>query len=136
MQCSPDGRYTSNMERDDLTRLRHALTQTWNFAPAPSQNLTETELIDLLQRKVEFLLKHDYQRLLSGLYILDIAETKMAEANALESAGETARLLAEAILEREIEKMESRKKYRREGSLDVPFDVNTNDLAGPDDPSG
>ena len=123
------------MEHDDLTRLRHALTQTWNFAPVPSQDLTEAELTDLLQRKVEFLLKHDYQRLLSGLYILDITETKLTEANARKSTGETARLLAEAILEREIEKMESRKKYRREGSLDVPFEVNTNDLAGPDSPS-
>ncbi len=123
------------MERDDLTRLRHALTQTWNFAPAPSQSLTEAEIVDLLQRKVEFLLKHDYQRLLSSLYILDIAETKLAEANARKSTGETARRLAEAILEREIEKMESRKRYRREGSLDVPFEVNTNDLADPDIPS-
>ena len=123
------------MEHDDLTRLCHALTQTWNFPPAPSQNLTEAELTDLLQRKVEFLLKHDYQRLLSSLYILDISETKLAEANARECTGETARLLAEAILEREIEKMESRKKYRQDGSLDVPVEVNTNDLADPDSPS-
>ena len=123
------------MERDDLARLHHGLAQTWNFAPAPSRNLTKTELVDLLQRKVEFLLKHDYERLLSSLYILDIAETELAEATAQKSTCETARLLAEAILEREIEKMESRKKFRREGSLDVPFEVKKNDLADPDGPS-
>lgn len=70
-------------------------------------------LLDELDRRVDFLLKHDFERLMSCMYTIDISEQRFSEAVKLPEKEKPARAIAQLILEREIQKMESRRRYTR-----------------------
>ena len=68
-------------------------------------------LLDELGRRVDFLLKYDFERLTSCMYMIDISEQRFSEAVKLPEKDKPARVIAQLILEREVEKMESRRRY-------------------------
>lgn len=90
------------------------IAQFWAL-PSDAADLTSE-----LEARIAWLLKHDYERLLNAVYLLDLPERAFREAMALASNEATARRLAELILVREREKFESRRRYRRNRSMDVP----------------
>lgn len=92
------------------------IARNWEL-PEP---IREDDLVSDLAERVEWLMKHDYERLLNAIYLLDVPERRFHEAVRSRPTGAAARRLAEAILERERQKFESRRRYRRERSLDVP----------------
>ncbi len=106
------------MDKQNLDDLRHALVQSWNVQLGHEPD--GDALLDSLTHRVAFLMKHDYEGLLNGLYLLDISEQKFSYAVEMSNNADKARALAELILDREIEKMESRRHYKRQGSVDVP----------------
>lgn len=64
-----------------------------------------------LMENIEWLLDNDFERLLSVLYRIDVSEVKvrrLIEQNEGENAAE---IIADLILERQLQKIESRKKY-------------------------
>lgn len=65
----------------------------------------------LIMRVVEELLVKDFNRLINCLYILDVSEVKLKSALA-ESNENPASIIAEMIIERELQKVETRKKYK------------------------
>lgn len=99
---------------DETEHIVDAVSQSWGVATT-----TEEDLLDDLARRIAWLMKFDYERLLSALYLLDLSEAKFRQASALATDEKKARILAELILEREAQKLESRKRYRRERSTDV-----------------
>jgi hypothetical protein len=103
------------MERDEFAELRHALTQGWNLPATPAAPEWE-DLRAALARRVAHLLRHDMQRLVSAMYLLDVSEARFNAAHGAGSVDESARRLADVILEREAEKLASRRAYRRERS--------------------
>ena len=64
-----------------------------------------------LSRAVSELLDKDFNRLLIALYRIDVSEQKVAEAINNEAAGEIAPRIATLIIERELQKVITRKKY-------------------------
>ena len=98
------------MERDDMEDLHRALVQSWQIEPVAG--LTSHAFLDALADRVAMMLKHNLDRLVAAMYTLDVDETRFSAALALPGNSATARAVAELILEREIEKMISRRNYR------------------------
>ena len=114
------------MNRTDLEDLHHAVVQAWNTAWVQAGALSEEAILEALARRVAFLIRHDIDRLFAALYLIDVSEERFDRANIISTGMEGAQALARTIFDREIEKMESRKKYRRERSVDAPFRVEPN----------
>lgn len=72
------------------------------------------KLREILTRRIEELLHEDFNRLTSALYQMDIDEEKVQAALRLPSFGKCALSLADAIIEREIEKALFRHKTAEE----------------------
>ena len=65
----------------------------------------------LIMRVVEELLSKDFSRLVNCLYRLDVSEEKLKEALAA-SNDNPASVITQMIIEREMQKVETREKYR------------------------
>ena len=78
---------------------------SWN------ENFLEEARI-LLVAKIDFLLDHDFEKLLWILYRIDVNEEKARQALALQSEKRPSELLADFIIERQIEKAKTRLKYK------------------------
>ncbi|NGX83193.1 hypothetical protein [Aequorivita sp. KMM 9714] len=83
--------------------------------PAPQNNQNYEQLKKDLAEYLNDLLVGDYNKLISILYRIDIAQEKavaeLAKNAENESPGET---LARLIIERQLQKIETRRKYRKE----------------------
>lgn len=83
--------------------------------PAPQNNQNYEQLKKDLADYLNDLLVSDYNKLISILYRIDIAQEKavaeLAKNAENESPGET---LARLIIERQLQKIETRRKYRKE----------------------
>ncbi|MCS7085059.1 MAG: hypothetical protein RMM53_02400 [Bacteroidia bacterium] len=66
---------------------------------------------DLLARRIEDMLRNDFPTLIQALYRVDVPEVEVARAFQAETLAQTARLLARAVVERQLQKIASRKKY-------------------------
>lgn len=73
--------------------------------------LSTDTLLARLDKLVAYLLEKDFGRLLQILYRIDIPEQKFKEALASDK-GEPSFIIARLILERELQKVETRKRYR------------------------
>jgi len=109
------------MDKTDLEDLRHSVVQAWNTAGVAEDALSEDAILEALTKRVASLIRYDIDRLFTALYLIDVSEERFDKASILSKGEASACELARAILDREIEKMESRKKYRREQSVDAPF---------------
>ena len=69
------------------------------------------DLEALLEKSITHLIDSDFERLLQVLYRIDIDELKVKKAFA--NSDSVANSLAKLILAREIQKIETRKKYRQ-----------------------
>ncbi len=67
------------------------------------------KLKEWLAHEIQLLLDHDFQRFLNMLYRIDVDEQKAKEAFADK---DPSMKLAELIIERELQKVESRRKYK------------------------
>lgn len=103
-------------ERADLGStpegVRHALVQQWNVPLRPDEHDWEV-LRQRLTERVRFLLDHDLNRLMTGLYLLDVPESACHAALTAPKAVDASLQLADAILAREAEKAETRRRFTR-----------------------
>ena len=75
---------------------------------------TDADFMQLLAKKINDLIVHDFNKLISILYRADINEKKMSmllEQNKNENAG---KLIAALFVERQLEKIKSRRESRRD----------------------
>ena len=103
----------AGMEPTDLQDVHRALVQQWDIWPLEEKRIAWDAILDELGRRVDFLLKHDFDRLMSCMYTIDVSEKRFSEALDLPEKDKPARAIAQLILEREVEKMKSRKRYAR-----------------------
>ena len=97
----------------DFKEAQHALTQRWGV-PAAQDSSGDTDyelLLEVLTQRVSHLMLHRNQKLMASLYILDIEEDRYNLAMRGANHQQRATSLARAILERETEKIHSRRKY-------------------------
>jgi hypothetical protein len=121
------------MEPCDLECVHRALVQQWGIWPLGPSRLAREALIEELGRRVDFLLRHDLERLMTSMYLLDVPEEKFAEAVRRPAHEGPARILAEIILEREVEKMQTRQQYTRRERTEIT--VRIEGRRRPDDPA-
>lgn len=80
-----------------------------HFQPVPSD--TE-EIRNKLKDVIDHLLENDFERLLNAIYRLDIDESKFNQVISGVYGNDVSGKLAEIIIEREVRKVETRKRYR------------------------
>lgn len=73
---------------------------------------TYENVIEVLTSSVMYLLLHDMEKLLNILYRIDVNEPKVKAAFAQNNPKLIAPTIAQLILDRELQKAESRRKYK------------------------
>ncbi len=101
------------MASQEILRLGSQLiTKDLGLAPSElddTSNLSELEA--KLTKVVQYLLDRDFQRLVNAMYRIDLSESQFKEILATAEPELVASSLAKAILNRELEKAELRRKY-------------------------
>ena len=104
------------MQREYPDELQAALSHSWQIRELSGDNLAEhpDPLLAVLQERIAELLRDDMQTLLTAMYRLDIPERKFAQAMSLSSTEAIAEALAQIVLEREVQRLRSRKQYEQD----------------------
>lgn len=76
--------------------------------------ISQEELRQQLATHINHLINHDFEKLVFNLYRIDVDEARMRALLAKKEGENAALLIADLIIERQIQKMESRKKFRQE----------------------
>ena len=90
------------------------LVRACGLADETSALVGADSLLHELARRVEYLLRHDSEKLKFYLYSLDVSEDEVAKAFEPDSAEEPALRIARAILDREAQRLRTRKRYEQE----------------------
>jgi len=75
--------------------------------------LTKEELRSILSAKIEYLLNHDFQKLLNILYRIDVDEQKAKELLRKHSPSQAPIILADLIIERQLQKIKTRQQFSK-----------------------
>ena len=95
---------------DNLLPLALKFTnQDFNLEIPAQKVVNKDQFLKILTDVIQHLLDKDFERLVNGLYRIDINEQKFKLALTSENAAETIALL---IIERELQKVETRRKYK------------------------
>lgn len=92
-----------------LADTRDALVERWHVRPDAESNWDI--LLEALAERILGLLRDNPDRLFSALYVLDISERVSREAMTAPTIQDKAKALAKAILDRETQKIATRRKY-------------------------
>ena len=84
--------------------------------PVPP-GITYDELVDWLSPHINLLLKNDFNRLIYLLYRVDISEEKLRYLLANNKDAMVESIIAKMMIERQSEKIESRRRYRNNGPI-------------------
>jgi hypothetical protein len=103
MKNYPDAKQVVRLLSKDL-RLED---DHFNSVPSSLEGIREK-----LKWIIEHLLQNDFERLLNAMYRLDIDESKFKSVISGTYGNDVAGKLAEIVIERELKKIETRKRYR------------------------
>lgn len=84
------------------------------------ETLSYEELRGRLAAHINHLINHDFEKLVYYLYRIDVDENKMRSLLAAKEGENAAGLIADLIIERQLQKIESRKK--NSGTENIPDD--------------
>ncbi len=79
---------------------------------------TETDLLQLLSDKINHLIVHDFDKLISILYRADIDEKKLNYILAENKNEDAGKLIALLFIERQMQKIKSREAFRNSSEND------------------
>jgi hypothetical protein len=74
-------------------------------------SVSQQELREKLVAHINHLINHDFEKLVFYLYRIDVDETKMRRLLEQREGEGAAGLIADLIIERQLQKIESRKKF-------------------------
>ena len=83
-----------------------------------AETLTYEELHSKLSEEINHLINHDFEKLVFYLYRIDVNENKMRNVLEQREGENAAGLIADLIIERQLQKIESRKKFKADGAID------------------
>jgi hypothetical protein len=92
-------------------QLQHEIIQTTNAPLLPGTSLTLFK--EKLGLYINDLINHDFGELIRILYRLDVSEKKLKETLASSFSTDSGVLIAEMIIERQMQKIKTRSQYRR-----------------------
>lgn len=87
------------------------------------EDLSEEELFRQLSDRIAWLIEHNMEYLLSLLYRNDVAEHKIYKALSPFEDAPANEALAKLVLDRQKQRMETKKKYGKQASNDVDDDL-------------
>jgi hypothetical protein len=96
-----------------------------NLIPALKESLQidlpSTISIELLKEKlsqhINYLIQSDFQKLVAILYRVDVNEKKLKTLLKEHPDSEAGRIIAELIIERQLQKIKSRQEHRRDSTI-------------------
>lgn len=97
--------------RQDLIRV---------FDPSVDETLSMEDVRNFLIQRITHLLEFDANRLMSALYRIDVYESKVKAAFSTSAPHQLPVVLADLVIERQIQKIRIRQRYS-EGSSDSSF---------------
>jgi len=77
-----------------------------------------TKLYAELVEHINHMLQHDFDRLLGILYRIDVSETRLRYLLQSEPDTDAATLIANLIIERQWQKIKTRREFRRDENID------------------
>ena len=92
------------------------LMQSRDLKGTNDQEDDQETLIKFMAQRIEEMMSGDFEALMSMMYRLDVAESKIRQALAPGNLENPARGLAKLIIERQKQRMETREKYRQNSS--------------------
>ena len=100
-----------------LPELTKSITKTFEIevktGEQPDVHFQQREELEsFLTEKVSDMLDHEFEKLMNILYRIDVGETKIAAILSNPSVADKARLIARLAIERQLQKIETRKKYQ------------------------
>jgi hypothetical protein len=106
--CDLVAKKMQHMNTDLVTNINQSL----EIELVPS--ISENELKGQLAAHINHLINTNFEKLVFYLYRIDVDETKMRRLLEQREGENAAGLIADLIIERQLQKMESRKKFRKE----------------------
>lgn len=101
-------------DADTLAEARSLLAAQWGAVPRiEDAALTRALLVEALAERIAWLLRHDPNRLLTAMYLLDVGEARFRAAIDHPAIEDRAEALAELVFDRETEKIRTRRRYAR-----------------------
>jgi hypothetical protein len=108
-------------QEESHEQLHEALVEHWRL---PEETVpTEAALLTALAVRVQDLMLHQPQKLSTAMYTLDVSEIKFERALTLPDIESQAEAIAQLIIEREAQKVESWNRYeaqKENQSLNAP----------------
>jgi len=99
----------------DTLPLAEALQTDLGLTISPKTGFEEIRTA--LTHHINHLISHDFEKLVSLLYRIDVNEQKMRALLAQQKGEDAAGLIADLIIERQLQKIESRKRSARDNSI-------------------
>lgn len=97
-------------EQEDLQEVQEALQKEYGLiSPATVFSVWRQQLLAEVNR----LIQADFNRLVSSLYRLDVSEEKLKYLLQQHSGEDAAGIITDCIIERQLEKIKSRRQYSR-----------------------
>lgn len=101
---------------DNTQEIIQQIGQVWPVPLEPSQSYQQ--LRDTLSSQINRLINEDFEKLVFLLYRVDVDEARMRALLAEHGDKDSAQLLADLILERQLQKIKSRRDFSQR---DQPF---------------
>lgn len=95
---------------DDISKALTLINKDFDLNIDSTEVSTVDDFLPILTKFIQHLLDRDFERLLNGLYRIDVSEEKVKQAFAIEK--DVAESIASLIIEREFQKVATREKYR------------------------
>lgn len=95
--------------------LIESLQKSLQLQLSPACNLEELKKI--IAERVEYLTNNDFSKLINLLYCIDINETRLKKLLTEAGGKDTAEIIAALIIERQIQKLESRKLFTQDSDM-------------------
>ena len=80
-------------------------------------NLSSELLKEKLGQYINYLIVNDFQKLVSILYRIDVSEAKLKYLLKENAETDAAPIIAELIIERQLQKIKSRQDFRRDSTI-------------------
>ena len=83
-----------------------------------ADSLTYEQLHENLTAEINHLINHDFEKLVFYLYRIDVHEDKMRHLLQQKEGENAAGLIADLIIERQLQKIESRRRFKNDETID------------------
>jgi hypothetical protein len=94
---------------DSELQIQQQVIQLIN--PDMSPEVSITVFMDKLEAYINYLIQNNFQKVISILYKIDINENKLRQLLQKEEDGNAGKIIAGLIIERQLEKIDTRKKF-------------------------